>query len=207
MVARAEHALRGPLGALAPGLHAALGGQSAAPELLSGLELQLQRARVGLPDLAAARIGRRAAPCPGLLAIEPFVLAARSAVSPYDRERAERYPQPRRSSEALPAVRIDPVRLAQALGNVIDRPQSMGAVKWRCAVPPARTAFASRWQTRALAFRAAVPRARAGARAACVDSPSPPAPSVEEPGGTRSVHSSISQWSAAASPSHFETHR
>lgn len=143
LVARAEHELRGPLGALALGLEAALGRSRPAPELLPGLELQLERARMGLADLGAAREGRRAPADPRRVDLEPFLHAASvgiaatggpapaatvAVVLPPRREvdtRASALSGTREIDERPPAavgtaVRIDPGRLAQALGNVVD---------------------------------------------------------------------------------------
>lgn len=145
LVAQAEHELRGPLGALALGLEAALGRSAPAPELLPGLELQLERARVGLADLGAAREGRRAAPRPQRVAVEPFLhaasLRAPLTTSPNSRQvnapaagicQAARAVDASVAAAVAPAsgkvealrpsavVRVDPGRLAQALGNVVD---------------------------------------------------------------------------------------
>src|SRR2546423_2676377 len=75
LVARAEHELRGPLGAL--GLIAAAAARDPGPPRLApALESQLDRARGGLADLAAAREGRRARPRPELVPLQRSACAA-----------------------------------------------------------------------------------------------------------------------------------
>ena len=96
LVARAEHELRGPLTAL---LMAAERGVPPGAEL--------ERVRLGLEDLAAARCGRRA-------------VASRECVDLFELTRAAA-----RGSAAVDwnagraVVRTDPRRLAQALGNLL----------------------------------------------------------------------------------------
>lgn len=96
LVARAEHELRGPLTAL---LLAAERG------LPPGAELQ--RVRLGLEDLAAARQGRRAA-------------ASRETVDLFELTRAAARGSAAVDWDAGRAVaRTDPRRLSQALGNLM----------------------------------------------------------------------------------------
>ena len=96
LVARAEHELRGPLTAL---LMAAERG------LPPGAELA--RVRLGLDDLAAARVGRRVAPSHERVDLFELTRAAArgSAAVDWDAGRA--------------VVCTDPRRLTQALGNLM----------------------------------------------------------------------------------------
>src|SRR5206468_10678492 len=107
LVARAEHELRGPLGAL--GLVAAAAARHPGQARLAGaLESQLDRARGGLADLAAAREGRRAPARPELVALERAATGAARAVGPVHVD-----------WRAGPVtVRADPRRPAQLFGNL-----------------------------------------------------------------------------------------
>lgn len=96
LVARADHELRRPLTALV------LAAERGMPP---GSELE--RVRLGLDDLAAARIGRRAAP-------------ARESVDLFDlTRRAARGTAAVDWGAGRAQVRTDPRRLAQALGNLL----------------------------------------------------------------------------------------
>ena len=102
LVAGAEHELRGPLGAL--GLVAAAAERDpAGARLAATLQSQLDRARGGLADLAAAREGRRASAKPELVPLERAAAGAAGAIEPVDVDwRA-----------GAVAVHADPRRLAQ----------------------------------------------------------------------------------------------
>jgi signal transduction histidine kinase len=115
LVAEADHELRGPLGALGLGLESAR--RQGAGAWTGPLELEMDRARLALADLGAARRGRRTPPRPSPVDVEPLLAAAGAAAEPGARAagggvRLELAPE-------LPPVRADRVRLAQALGNVL----------------------------------------------------------------------------------------
>ena len=108
LVARAEHELRGPLGAL--GLIAAAAARHPGrPRLAAALESQIDRARGGLADLAAAREGRRAQPRPELVPLDRTAAAAAAA--------AGRVKVDWRAGPV--AIRADRRRLAQLFGNLL----------------------------------------------------------------------------------------
>jgi len=112
LVARAEHELRGPTAALALAVEAATPGTRR--ELVVA---QLDRVRLGLADLEAARSGRRSAARPSLVSLEGVVgraaagwrLAASRAGGRLDLDWAA----------GRIGVSADPRRLTQALGNVL----------------------------------------------------------------------------------------
>jgi signal transduction histidine kinase len=104
LVARAEHELRGPLTAFGLVLEGARRGRPVG----GALDAELERARVALADLAAARRGRRAADVPRKLPLEPLIrssAAAWGAVPTWLAGRA--------------VVTADPGRVAQAVGNLL----------------------------------------------------------------------------------------
>lgn len=108
LVARAEHELRGPLGAL--GLVAALARRDARnARLAAALESQLDRAGAGLADLAAAREGRRALERPERVPLESAAAGAAGGFGPVSVDW--------RAGDV--AVRADRRRLAQAFGNLL----------------------------------------------------------------------------------------
>jgi signal transduction histidine kinase len=116
LVAQAEHELRGPLQAIAlaaHGMHRDAGARTSAEPFAS----ELERARIALADLAAARSGRRADPDTELVRLDRVVwraatgwdLAARRAGGGVHLDWA-----------AGPvSIRADRGRLAQALGNLL----------------------------------------------------------------------------------------
>jgi signal transduction histidine kinase len=105
LVARAEHELRGPLGAM--GLVAGLARRDPRNARLSAaLDTQLDRASAGLADLAAARSGARERPRPELVPLKRVATGAASGAT-----------VDWRAGDV--AVRADRRRLAQAFGNLI----------------------------------------------------------------------------------------
>ena len=112
LVADAGHELRGPLCAARLGLHA-LGDE----ELAAAVDLELRRAALALEDLAAACHGRRAGERSQLVDVGALLDDAAVAWQPLARAfGAELAVEPLRG-RAL--VRADPVRLAQACGNLV----------------------------------------------------------------------------------------
>lgn len=119
LVVRACHELRSPLTAARLALHsAARHAVAGAAAPLAAVELELRRAGRALEDLSAAREGRRAPERPQLVDLAELLEQVRAAWSPVadafgaERLRVERPP-------AGTVVRGDPVRLAQALGNLV----------------------------------------------------------------------------------------
>jgi signal transduction histidine kinase len=112
LVARAEHELRGPLTAFSLALDAARG-TAAGRRLRVVLEAELARARAGLADLAAARVGRRAAPVVERVRVDSLLRSSAAAWEGRGRRVSVR------SDAGLAVVAGDRGRLAQALGNVI----------------------------------------------------------------------------------------
>ena len=122
LVATAEHELRGP--ATAIGLAtAAPRREPGGPRLALAFECELERMRVGLEDLAAARSGRRA-PCrPVALSLERVLRGAAAARRPAGRPmRFCWYAGP-------VVVRADRRRLAQAFSNLLANAVEHGSGK------------------------------------------------------------------------------
>jgi signal transduction histidine kinase len=111
LVAMAEHELRGPLGAL--GLAAEACAHRPSRRTAAALDAQLDRARLGLADLAAARTGRRAPPSAAPL--EARMVAARATAG--WRATGARVRFDWHAGRAI--VRADAARLSQALGNLL----------------------------------------------------------------------------------------
>ena len=116
LVAQAAHELRGPLSAALLGLHGVVA-DAAAARRVAAVELELRRAGLALDDLGAAPHGRRAPEC-----AEPVELRALLA----DAVEAWRPLASALASELLfdPAgarlvVHADPLRLTQAVGNLV----------------------------------------------------------------------------------------
>ncbi|MFL5884404.1 MAG: ATP-binding protein [Thermoleophilaceae bacterium] len=115
LVARAEHELRGPLGALGL-VGAAAARDPANARFAAALESQLDRARGGLADLSAARNGARAVAKPEVVELEHVAAAAAGGAGPV-----------RIDWRAGPvAVRADRRRLAQAFGNLLQNAAEHG---------------------------------------------------------------------------------
>lgn len=116
LVGDAAHELRGPAAALGYAV-AGLRRESGGVRRARRLEAELERMRVGLADLDAARAGRRAAASPGSVALERVIEGAasgwRAAALERGRGIAVRW-------DAGPArVVADRGRLAQAFGNLL----------------------------------------------------------------------------------------
>jgi signal transduction histidine kinase len=115
LVARAEHELRGPATAFLLAVER-LRRDPPARRHVAALESELERLRIGLADLSAARRGRRASPRPAPLDLERLV---RSAVGAWC-DGAEGPDGPASVRWQAPAgVAADPGRAAQALGNLL----------------------------------------------------------------------------------------
>lgn len=115
LVARAEHELRGPVTALSLGAEALKGGAGATRA--AAIEGQVDRLRIALADLAAARRGRRAPEEPARLPLEPAVAAAAAGWRNVARRAGGDVRLDWRAQTAT--VRADRGRLAQALGNLL----------------------------------------------------------------------------------------
>jgi signal transduction histidine kinase len=116
LVADAGHELRGPLCAAQLGLEG-LAGDAAAARRAAAIELELRRASLALDDLAAACWGRRAGERPALVDVGELLVDAghtwRSLAHACGAELAVVPP----AGPAL--VHADPLRLAQACGNLV----------------------------------------------------------------------------------------
>lgn len=112
LVAAAEHELRGP--ATAIGLAAAsLGREPGGLRRALAFESELERMRVGLDDLTAARVGRRSRARPVKLPLERVLRGATAGWRPAGRPMRFRW-------DAGPAVvHADRRRLAQAFSNLL----------------------------------------------------------------------------------------
>ena len=112
LVAAAEHELRGPLTALALALES-----SPALRRRELHEAQLDRLRLGLDDLAAARDGRRARGPRSLVPLERVVWSAAAAWRPVARRSGRALAVDWRAGPVR--VSADRRRLSQALGNLL----------------------------------------------------------------------------------------
>jgi signal transduction histidine kinase len=115
LAVRAEHELRGPLTALTLGVEA-LRREPAARERADALGLELDRARLALADLHAARRGRRAAARRGPVALDRLL---RSVAAGWDPVALE--------VESAPVVHSDRARLSQAVSNLLANAVEHGA--------------------------------------------------------------------------------
>ena len=109
LVADAEHELRGPVAALALAAEAA--GSTA------GVLCHLDRLRLGLADLTAARRGRRAGPAPVRLPLDELLGQVAAGWEPAARRAGCHLRLVQPPGGLL--VDADPSRLRQALGNVL----------------------------------------------------------------------------------------
>jgi two-component system, OmpR family, sensor histidine kinase BaeS len=111
LVAMAEHELRGPLAALS--LAAQACARRPSRRAATAIEAQLERARLGLADLAAARTGMRTPP--DARRLDARTVAARSTAGWRATGANVRFDW--RAGRA--AVHADAARLSQALGNLL----------------------------------------------------------------------------------------
>ena len=116
LVARAEHELRGPLTALSLALEA-MRRDSAGPDLADALDAQLDRARVALADLAAARAGARAPDRAEQVPLDRFVRHHAAVWRVIAGHAGRRLHVDWRAGPV--SVSADRRRLAQVLGNLI----------------------------------------------------------------------------------------
>jgi signal transduction histidine kinase len=107
LVARAEHELRGPVTAIG------LAGARLGPHEAAALDVEIERLRSGLADLAAARRGRRRPAAPAALRLDAAVAGWTDSL----RSRGRRATVDWRAGPT--PIRVDPGRLAQALGNLV----------------------------------------------------------------------------------------
>jgi signal transduction histidine kinase len=114
LVARACHELAGPLQAAGLALHAARR-ESPAPRL-EAVDLELRRVGRALEDLDAARAGRRARDRVGVVDVGCLLAQQALAWQPAARERGRRL---RVAAASGLLVEGDPVRIAQAVGNLL----------------------------------------------------------------------------------------
>jgi len=112
LVALAEHELRGPTAALALAVEAASPGTRR--ELVVA---QLDRVRLGLADLEAARTGRRTAARPSFVSLERVVGRAAAGWRPAASRAGGHLDFDWAAGRV--GVQADPRRLSQALGNVL----------------------------------------------------------------------------------------
>ncbi len=113
LVASAEHELRGPAAALTLALEATRAGLQT--DLVAS---QLDRVRLGLADLEAARSGRRAAAEPSSVSLERVVGRAAAGWRTAAGRAGGRLELDWAAAGPV-QVRADPRRLSQALGNVL----------------------------------------------------------------------------------------
>ena len=124
LVAQAEHELRGPATAIGLAV-AAMRREPGGLRRALVVESQLERMRAGLADLAAARSGVRAQPRPRTVSLDRLVRGAAAGWRPTAQAEGRRL---RMRWEGDPAaVRADPGRLAQALGNLLANAMEHGS--------------------------------------------------------------------------------
>jgi hypothetical protein len=116
LVAEADHELRGPVTALSLAI-ASLGRSPELSRRAQALDTHLDRLRLGLADLAAARSGRRAAPHHADVPLEGLARSAAEAWQPAARRSGGDVRVDWRAGEV--AARADRARVSQALGNVL----------------------------------------------------------------------------------------
>ena len=116
LVAEADHELRGPVSALSLAVES-LGRRPELGRRAQALDSHLDRLRLGLADLTAARSGRRAAPRCADVPLEGVARAAAEAWQPAARRSGGEIQVDWRAGRV--AAHADPGRLSQALGNVL----------------------------------------------------------------------------------------
>ena len=122
LVARARHELAGPLHAAGLALHVARR-ETPSPRL-AAVELELRRVGLALDDLDAARAGRRAADAARVVDVGCLLAEQALAwqVAARDRGRTLRV-----AAKSGLLVHADPIRLAQAVGNLLANAIEHGA--------------------------------------------------------------------------------
>ena len=122
LVATAEHELRGPVTTIGLAT-AALSREPGGARRALALECELERMRIGLEDLAAARSGRRAPSRPVALSLERVLRGAAAG------RRAAGRPMRFRWDAGPVVVRADRRRLAQAFSNLLANAVEHGSGK------------------------------------------------------------------------------
>jgi signal transduction histidine kinase len=117
LVARACHELRGPLTAARLGVSLAAAGPGAPEGPLAAVDQELRRAGLALADLAAAPRGARANDRWEVVSVGALLRRAVVAWAPVAQRAGARVRL--RACPLGAAVRGDPVRLAQAVGNLL----------------------------------------------------------------------------------------
>lgn len=115
LVAHASHELRGPLCAARLGLYGLADGDASAR--VAAIDLELRRAGMALEDLAAAPRGRRARESVAVFDVGDLLREAVEAWRPLAEARGVDVVIEPPAGRAL--VRADPLRLAQACGNLV----------------------------------------------------------------------------------------
>ncbi|HEV2771937.1 MAG TPA: ATP-binding protein [Thermoleophilaceae bacterium] len=116
LVAEADHELRGPVSALSLAVES-LGRRPELSRRAQALDSHLDRLRLGLADLAAARSGRRAAPRRADVPLEGLARAAAEAWQPAARRSGGEIQVDWRAGKVV--AQADRARLSQAIGNVL----------------------------------------------------------------------------------------
>lgn len=183
LVARAEHELRGPLGALAMASERVRRGGTGS-ELAGLIEAQLDRSRAGLADLSNARRRRKPMDVKGRrVALHGFVRHAAAGWRPVAANAGRNVRFDWRAGRA--EVAADRGRLAQALGNLLSNAIEHGAgeveVRGRRVGGRVRIEVADSDCSRALAATGAV----------ASSSPSSGAPGAERGRGLRIAGSAV----------------
>ena len=117
LVAQAAHELRGPLHAALLGLHGMAAPAGGGARRLAAVELELRRAGIALDDLEAARAGRRRPDRDVAVDVGALLAGAVEGWRPLAGARATELHFAAPDARFL--VRADPLRLAQAAGNLV----------------------------------------------------------------------------------------
>ena len=183
LASEAEHELRGPLTALSLGVRS-LARHPGGRELAAPLETQLDRLRMGLADLHAARRGRRAPARVVDLPLERIVRSTGRGWSGPARVGGGRVKLDWRAGEVK--VRADPRRVSQALGNLVSNAIEHGGGEVRLTGHRLADAVRIEVSDTGPGFaRTAGPRAEGRGNGLAIA-----ARAVEEAGGSLSVRSS-----------------